>query len=52
LIRFIIRAEVFNTFPIAMEVIRDSAAVAFFSDEAPDALPSKRRVVFNILSDT
>jgi hypothetical protein len=56
LIRFIIRAEGFNTFQIVMEVehdIRDSAA-AFFSDEAPDALPSKtkRRVVFNILSNT
>jgi hypothetical protein len=47
---FIIRAEIFNTFQIAMEVeddIRDSAT-AFLSDEARNALPSKtkRRVFF------
>jgi hypothetical protein len=44
---FIIRAEVFNMFQIAMEV---GHVAAFFSDEAPDALPSKtKRRVFYIL---
>ena len=49
---FIVRAEGFNAFQIAMKVshdIRDSAA-AFFSDEGPYALPSKTKKACRLLS--